>query len=85
MNLEVLAEPTDQLINSINFKEPTDSFISAIDIAENTGGNVYNDIIELKSGHLIVVTSDVICIYGNREGYENNECLTRYILLEAKN
>ena len=38
----------------------------------NTGGNVLNDILTLKDDSLVVITSDGIYYFKNRQDYEEN-------------
>jgi len=53
---------------------------------EHTGGNIYNDILKLKNGQVIVITSDAVCLYKDLDHYyEDNlecrqeiECINRY-------
>jgi len=41
----------------------------------NSGGNVMIDAITLKDGRYIVISDEVMCIYGSKEDFENGECV----------
>jgi len=56
-----------------------ESFIETVSLAEQTGGNIYNDIITLKNGKLIVISGDGIFIFKDEETYANGEELKSYI------
>lgn len=40
-----------------------------------TGGNIYNDVITLKDGKLLVMSDELICLYASEEDYENGNAL----------
>jgi hypothetical protein len=43
---------------------------------EQTGGNIMNDVVILKDGHIIRISEDIVCIFRNKEADENNEPLS---------
>lgn len=47
----------------------------------DTGGNVMNDVIHLKSGMILVVTDEVVCCYSDRDyqlGLDPLWCVAEY-------
>ena len=64
-------EAVEAIWENPNYKKtPEDSEIKSIE-TNQTGGNVFNDIITLKDDRVLVINTDVIVLYDNREDYEN--------------
>ena len=38
----------------------------------NTGGNVMNDVLYLKDGQVVAISSEMLALYPTRKDYENN-------------
>lgn len=58
---------------------PEESFIKRITVAEQTGGNIYNDIIYLKNGSVVLINGDGIFIFRDEEHFEDDNDIKHYI------
>lgn len=59
-----------KIINALQLQDnvfPETSFIRNIDVCQQTGGGLENDVVILKSDHVIVISEDLIGIYKNEE------------------
>ena len=60
--------------NRSNYYEPESEIANVV--TEHTGGNIYNDIIELKSGQVLVISPDTITYFQDLDHYyENWPCI----------
>jgi len=74
--IKEISNPSETILLSI----PEESFIGKIGLAENTGGNIFNDVIELKGrNEVIVISSDGISIYRSYDNYEDGISVARHI------
>lgn len=57
--------PSVEIVNS-------ETSIKSIE-TRHTGGNIYNDVVTLKGGTIIVIGQGAICVYKDEKHEENNE------------
>jgi len=75
-----ISNPSKLQLQTLSIEIPEDSFIGKIGLAENTGGNIFNDVIELKErNEVIVISSDGIFIYSSYDNYEDGISVARHI------
>jgi hypothetical protein len=61
---------------SINSKETRISKV----VTDNTGGNIYNDVIVLKDGIIIRISEGVISVFANADEDEDNNPIGTILL-----
>ncbi len=79
-DLRLKYKEANQIIKKLQ-KTDDNSEIENIN-TEHTGGNIYNDVIELKDGQVLVITSDSISLHMSLDNYYEYEtqidCIDRY-------
>lgn len=58
---------------------PEESTIKSISFAENTGGDVINDVIRLKNGKILVLADWGVFLHKDQENYENGTEIDSFI------
>jgi len=63
----------ENIILELENQFPFDKNSEILNIStDNTGGNIYNDVIELQGGQVLIITSDSVNLYRDLNHYDED-------------
>jgi hypothetical protein len=69
----------NEIVKEARALKAEESYISSIS-TDNTGGNIYNDVIELKDGIIIRIGEGTVSVFSSSEEDEENNPLATVML-----